>query len=105
MGHNENVWLENYKHSRILSYRRYVDVTFCVFEHEQDAVLFYNYMNSQDPNIHFIMEKEADHKLAFLDVLVHNNPVHIRTSVQKDFHRSSYQLFQFYCFLLQNWSC
>ena len=82
MGHNENAWLENCKDSRILTYRRYVDDTFYVLvETEQDAVSFYNYINSQHPNIHFTMEKEADHKLALLDVLVYNNPVHIRTSV------------------------
>ncbi|XP_078355795.1 uncharacterized protein LOC144640561 [Oculina patagonica] len=75
MGHNENAWLENYKGSRILYYRRYVDDTFCVFETEQDAVSFYNFINSQHPNIRFTMEKEVDHKLAFLDVLVHNNPL------------------------------
>ena len=27
------------------------------------------------------MEKEVDHKLAFLDVLVHNNPLDLQTSV------------------------
>ena len=81
MGHNENAWLENYKDSRILFYRRYVDDTFCVFETEQDAVSFYNYINSQHPNICFTMEKEVDHKLAFLDVLVHNNPLDLQTSV------------------------
>ena len=64
MGHNENAWLENYKDSRILFYRRYVDDTFCVFETEQNAVSFYNYINSQHPNICFTMEKEVDHKLA-----------------------------------------
>ena len=81
MGHNENAWLENYKDSRILFYRRYVDDTFCVFETEQDAVSFYNYINSQHPNICFNMEKEVDHKLSFLDVLVHNNPLDLQTSV------------------------
>ncbi|KAL9964557.1 hypothetical protein ACROYT_G028213 [Oculina patagonica] len=59
MGHNENAWLENYKDSRILYYRRYVDDTFCVFETEQDAVSFYNFINSQHPNISFTMEKEC----------------------------------------------
>ena len=30
MGHNEKDWIENYKGSKILFYRRYVDDTFCV---------------------------------------------------------------------------
>ncbi len=58
--------------SRILYYGRYVDDTFCVF---------YNYINSQHPNIRFTMEKKVDHKLVFLDVLVHNNPLDLQTSV------------------------
>ena len=81
MGHNEKDWIENYKGSKILFYRRYVDDTFCVFEREEDAVSFYNYINSQHPNIRFTMEKEVDNKLAFLDVLVNNNPPNLQTSV------------------------
>ena len=46
VGHNEKDWIENYKGSKILFYRRYVDDTFCVCEREQDAVFFYNYINS-----------------------------------------------------------
>ncbi|CAH3185349.1 unnamed protein product, partial [Porites evermanni] len=33
------------------------------------AVSFYNYINSQHPNIRFTMEREVDNKLAFLDIL------------------------------------
>ena len=31
IGHNEKVWIENYKGSKILFYRRYADDTFCAF--------------------------------------------------------------------------
>ena len=81
MGHNEKDWIENYKGSKILFYRRNVDDTFCVFEREQDAISFYNYINSQHRNIRFTMEKEVDNKLGFLDVLVNNNPLNLQTSV------------------------
>ena len=81
MGHNEKDWIENYKGSKTLFYRRYVDDTFCVFDREQDAVSFYNYIHSQHPNIPFTMEREVDNKLAFLDVLVNNNPLNLQTSV------------------------
>ena len=62
-------------------YQRYVDDTFCVFEREEDAVSFYDYINSQHPNIRFTMEKERDNKFAFLDVLINNNPLNLKTSV------------------------
>ena len=86
MGHNKNAWIEKYKDSGILFYRRDVDDTFCVFEREQDSwqddVSFYNYINSQQLKLRFTMEKEVNHKLAFSDVLIHNNPLNLRK-----FHR------------------
>ena len=40
MGHHERIWLENYKASSILFYRRYLDDTFCPLDTEHDATLF-----------------------------------------------------------------
>ena len=67
MGHHEKLW------SEMLFYRRYVDDSFCLFHSEHDAIIFFDYINSRHPNIRFTMEKEAHHKLPFLDVLVDNN--------------------------------
>ena len=71
--HHEKQWLGNFPGSEILFYRRYVDDTFCLFHSEHDAILFFDYINSRHPNIRFTMEKEAQHKLPFLDVLVDNS--------------------------------
>ena len=76
MGHHEKMWLEQYKESEILFYRRYVDDTFCLFHSEHDAILFFNVINNQHPNIHFTMEKEINHVLPFLDVLLDNKAPH-----------------------------
>ena len=75
MGHHEKLSLENlnFQGSEILFYRRYVDDTFCLFHSEHDVIIFFDYSNSRHPNIRFTMEKEAHHKLPFLDVLVDNN--------------------------------
>ena len=73
MGHHEKLWLKNFQGSEILFYRRYVDDTFSLFHSEHDAITFFDYINSRHPNIRFTMEKEAYHKLPFLDVLVNNN--------------------------------
>ena len=82
MGHHEKLWLENFQGSKILFYRRYVDDTFCLFHSEHDLIIFFDYINSRHPNIRFTMEKEAHHKLPFLDVLVNNNdPNSLLTSV------------------------
>ncbi|KAL9961599.1 hypothetical protein ACROYT_G030570, partial [Oculina patagonica] len=53
-------------------YRRYVDDTFCLFNSERDADLFFNFINNQHPNIHFTMERESNQVLPFLDVLLNN---------------------------------
>ena len=43
MGFHEEQWLNNFKDSPISFYCRYVDDTFCVFNKEQDAMLFLSY--------------------------------------------------------------
>jgi len=66
--YRERIWLENYKASRILFYRpRYVDDTFCLFDTEQDAILFLDYISDRHPNIRFTMENETDKRIHFLD--------------------------------------
>lgn len=62
MGHHERIWLEKYKGPEVILYRRYEDDTFCLFNIENDALLFFYYINSQHSNIKFTTEKEANHK-------------------------------------------
>ena len=66
MGHHEKIWLELYNDSEVLFYRRYVDDTFCLFHSERDAKLFFDFINSRHPNIHFTMGKEDKHVLRFM---------------------------------------
>ena len=73
LGHHENIWLKNYQGPSNLFYRRYVDDVFCVFDNENDAELFFDFINSQHPNIKFTMEKEINRVLVFLDVCIDNN--------------------------------
>ena len=109
LGRHEKSWLENFDASEILFYRRYVDDTFCLFHSENDALLFFHYINSRHPNIRFTMEKEADHRIPFSDVLIDNNCSHAPiTSVyrKKTFTGllTNYLLFQFHFIFLQTWS-
>ena len=89
MGHHENIWLENCKASKIIFYRRYVDDTFCVhvFETEQDALSFFDFINTRHRNIRFTMEKEVDHKIPFLDVFIHSHSQGPTTTV---FHKKTF---------------
>ena len=50
-----------------------VDDTFCLFNSDCDATIFFHYINSRHPNIRFSIEKQVNHKLPFLDVLTNNH--------------------------------
>ena len=84
LGHHENIWLNKYQGPSLQFYRRYVDDTFCLFNSEQDALLFFDFLNSQHPNIKFTMEKESNKMLAFLDVYINNkDPCNLLMSVYR----------------------
>ena len=84
LGHHEKIWLKNYQGPSNLFYRRYVDDIFCVFDNENDAKLFFDFISSQHPNIKFTIEKETNKVLAFLDVCIDNNdPSCLKTSTYR----------------------
>ena len=84
LGHHEKIWLKNYYGPSNLFYRRYVDDIFCVFDNENDAKLFFDFINSQHLNIKFTIEKETNKVLAFLDVCIDNNdPSRLKTSTYR----------------------
>ena len=87
LGFHEETWLNNFNKADILLYRRYVDDTFCVFKNERDAMSFFEFINSQHPNIKFTFEKQNDGKLSFLDVLIDNSSHDCVFSV---FHKKTY---------------
>ena len=59
LGHHKNMWLNNYQSPSFHFYRRYVDDTFCLFNTGHDALLFFEFLNSQHPNIKFTMDKKV----------------------------------------------
>ena len=72
MGYHEKIWLEQNCHSTLRCCVRYVDDTFCLIHSERDADYFFDFINSQHPNIHITIKKEVSHVLPFLDVLNDN---------------------------------
>ena len=85
MRYHEKNWLDNYSSSQlqVLLYRRYVDDTFCLFDNEEDALMFLNYINARQPSIRFTIEREIEKKLSFLDVLLDNSHPSIAISVYR----------------------
>ena len=87
LSHHERTWLSNFKDSSVLFYRRYVDDIFCMFHNEPDALLFFNYLNLQHPNIKFTFEKEDNNQISFLDIRITKSADRCITSV---FHKKTY---------------
>ena len=87
MGYHEQLWLSDPLVPKVLYYRRYVDDTLCLFDNENLAMSFFNFINSQHPNIKFTFEKETNGKISFLDVLISKSSNEFITSV---FHKKTY---------------
>ena len=70
-GHHENIWLNKYQGPSVHFYRPYVDDTFCLFNTEHDAISFFDFLNSQHPNIKFTMKrKQTRYWLFLISVLI-----------------------------------
>ena len=84
LGHHENIWVKNYQGPSNLFYRRSADDIFCVFDNENDAKLFFDFINSRHPNIKFTVEKETNKVLVFLEICIDNNdPSCLKTSTYR----------------------
>ena len=65
----ENIWLKDCSHSlKPVFYRRYVDDIFALFSSLNQAKKFKKYFSSKHPNKNFLLEKENDGRLSFLDI-------------------------------------
>ena len=58
LGHYENVWLNEHKCPSVQFYRRYIDDTFCLFNNKHEALLSFEFLNSQHDNIKLTIEKK-----------------------------------------------
>ena len=68
-----------------LTWHRYVDGHFCLFNNKHSVSMFQSYLNACHPNILFMIELEENNKLQFLDILMKrdgNNPL-FKTTVHR----------------------
>ena len=81
---HENKWLnECPMDCKPIYYRRYVDDTFLIFDDESKIDKFFQYINNQHTKIRFTIEKERNHQIPFLDVLVTKENNHLSTEVYR----------------------
>ena len=86
MGYYETLWLNAFRECEIILYRRYVDDIICLFNCESDADNFFEFLNTQHPNIKFTFEKQVNKHISFLDVLITNDGDQFYTSI---FHKET----------------
>ena len=86
-----NAYMEHLEESVLRSstmkpiiWRRYVDDTFILWPHGEDALHeFHQLLNSFSPSIQFTLEREQEHKLPFLDVMLCRDNGRLKTSVYR----------------------
>ena len=61
----EKDWINDYKSSPILFYKRYVDDIFCLVKNEFEAKSLLDYLNNKHLSIKFTMETEVNNKMPF----------------------------------------
>ena len=82
--HHETTWLNDCPISfKPIFYKRYIDDTFLIFEHQSHFQLFLDYLNSRHPSIKFTCEVEEEGKLSFLDTTITNNNGQFSTSTYR----------------------
>ena len=66
----QSKWLNEYNFNKPNFYLRYVDDILAVFGNEQDSLNFLDFLNKRHPNIKLTIEKQTNHSIAFLDVII-----------------------------------
>ena len=88
MSFHESKWLNEYNLNKHKFCVRYVDDILAAFDNEQDSLKF---LNNRHPNIKFTIEKQSNHSIVFLNVLIsgiNNQNLTLQTS-QIDEYRTS----------------
>ena len=70
MGFYKSKWLNEHSLNKSKFYLRYVDDILDAFDKEHDSLNFLNFLNNKYRNIKFTIEKQVNHSVAFLDVLI-----------------------------------
>ena len=70
MGFYESKWLNEYNLNKPKFYFRYADYILAASGNEQDSLNFLFFLNNRHHNIKFMIEKQINHSIAFLDVFI-----------------------------------
>ena len=74
----EQPWVDEHNLNKPKFYFRYVDDILTALDNEQDPLIFLIFLNNRHSNIKFIIEKQINHSVAFLDVFHSWTPLLIK---------------------------
>ena len=81
-------WLNEYNLNKPKFYLRYVDDILAAFGNEQDSLNILNFLNKRHPNIKFMIEKQINHSITFLDVFM--SGINNQNLTFETYHKSTY---------------
>ena len=85
MDFNKTKWPDEYNLNKPKFYLRYVDDILAAFHNEQDSL---NFLNNRHPNIKFTTEKQINHFITFLDVVI--SGINKQDLTFQTYHKSTY---------------
>ena len=88
MGFYESKWLNEYNLNKPKFYFRYADYILAASGNEQDSLNFLFFLNNRHHNIKFMIEKQINHSIAFLDVFI--SGINNQNPTLQTYHRSTY---------------
>ena len=84
----ESRWINEYNLNKLKFYLRYVDDILAAFYNEQDSLIFLQFWNKRHPNIKFMMEKQINHSIPFLDGFI--SGINSQNPTLQTYHKSPY---------------
>ena len=81
-------WLNEYNLNKPKFYLRCADDILAAFEKEQGSLNLLKFLISKHPNIKYTLEKQVNHYIAFLDVLI--SGIDNQTLTLQTYHKSTY---------------
>ena len=87
-GFYKSKWLNEYNLSKPKFYLRYVHDILAAFDKKQDSLNFFNFLNKRHPNIEFMIERQINHFMAFIDVFI--SGIDNQNLTLQTYHKSTY---------------
>ena len=88
MGFYESNWLNEHNVNKPKFYLRHVDDILAAFDNEEDSLKVSIFLNNRHSNIKFEIEKQINHSISFLDVLI--SGINNQNLTLQIYHKSTY---------------